>query len=173
MGDDCGVLNWGSAVSRGSRGSTWLPPKPVIHAAWRAHRGLYRLTHGRRGLREPTPDRWGTMVLTATGRRTGAPRSVILAYIEDGPDLVTLAMNGWDRAEPAWWLNLQHDRHATVVLPDGWSREVTAHEARDAERDRLWARYTRVTPHLDDWAARRGSTTAVVVLEPRSLHRSP
>jgi deazaflavin-dependent oxidoreductase (nitroreductase family) len=113
------------------------------------------------------------MLLTATGRRTGAPRSVILAYIEDGPDLVTLAMNGGDPAEPAWWLNLQHDRNATVVLPDGSSREVTVQEARDAERDRLWARYVRVTPHLDDWAARRGSTTAVVVLEPRSLHRSP
>jgi hypothetical protein len=33
--------------------------------------------------------------------------SVILGYYEDGPNLVSMAMNGWGAAEPAWWLNLQ------------------------------------------------------------------
>jgi len=47
------------------------------------------------------------MRLTTTGRRSGQNRSVILGYIEDGPKLVTLAMNGWGEGEPAWWLNLQ------------------------------------------------------------------
>jgi hypothetical protein len=32
---------------------------------------------------------------------------VILGYIEDGPDLAVLAMNGWDERDPSWWLNLQ------------------------------------------------------------------
>ena len=49
---------------------------------------------------------WGTMRLTVVGRRSGEERSVILGYLEDGPDLVTLAMNGWAAPEPAWWLNL-------------------------------------------------------------------
>ncbi len=31
----------------------------------------------------------------STGRRTGKTRSVILGYFEDGPNIVTLAMNGW------------------------------------------------------------------------------
>ena len=38
----------------------------------------------------------------------------ILGYFEDGPNLVTLAMNGWGAPEPAWWLNLQA-RPDTVV----------------------------------------------------------
>ena len=32
---------------------------------------------------------------------------MVIGYYEDGPDLVTLAMNGWAEPEPAWWLNLQ------------------------------------------------------------------
>jgi deazaflavin-dependent oxidoreductase (nitroreductase family) len=105
------------------------------------------------------------MLLTTTGRRTGQSRGVILAYIEDGPNLVTMAMNGWDPAEPAWWLNLRADVHATVRLPDGSTHAVTAREVQAVERDRLWERYRHVTPHLDAWAGRRGSPTAVVVLE--------
>jgi deazaflavin-dependent oxidoreductase (nitroreductase family) len=153
-------------MSRDAGRAPWLPPKPVIHAAWRAHRRLYRLTRGRRGLWQPTPKKWGTMLLTTTGRRTGQPRSVILAYIDDGPNVVTMAMNGWDPAEPAWWLNLRQDAHATVVLSDGSTRLVSAREAQDAERTRLWDRYRVFTPHLDAWAAKRGSPTTLVVLEP-------
>ena len=32
---------------------------------------------------------------------------MILGYYEDGPNVVTMAMNGWADDEPAWWLNLQ------------------------------------------------------------------
>lgn len=56
------------------------------------------------------------MRVTTTGRRSGQERSVILAYIEDGPDLVTMAMNGWGAGEPAWWLNLQANPEARVDL---------------------------------------------------------
>ena len=151
-----------------SRGRAWLPPKSFIHTAWKAHRRLYGLTHGRRGLRAQTPTRWGTMHVTTTGRHTGNPRAVILAFITDGPNLITMAMNGWDPAEPAWWLNLQHDARATVVLPDGSTRSVAARAATTAEHDRLWEQYRHVTPHLDAYAARRGSPTTLVVLEPRT-----
>jgi hypothetical protein len=51
-------------------------------------------TGGRVGLWRPTRDLWGTLHLTTTGRRTGQQRSVIVDYIEDGPNLVALAMNG-------------------------------------------------------------------------------
>ena len=51
-------------------------------------------------------------------------RKAILGYFEDGPDLVTMAMNGWADAEPAWWLDLQAHPDVTVDLPGG-SRAVT------------------------------------------------
>ena len=84
----------------------WLPPRWFVRLAWYAHRAVYQMSGGRLGLWRPKGTRWGTMRLTTTGRRTGRARSVLLGYFEDGPNLVTLAMNGWADGEPAWWLNL-------------------------------------------------------------------
>jgi hypothetical protein len=96
-----------------------LPPRWFVRLAWVVHRAIYRLTGGRRGLWRPKPNRWGAMRLTTMGRRSGKARSAILGYYEDGPNLVTMAMNGWADGEPAWWLNLQAQPDATVELADG------------------------------------------------------
>lgn len=143
-----------------------LPPRWFIRLFWSAHRGLYRVFGGRIGLWRPRPKGWGTMRLTTTGRRTGRPRSVIIGYFEDGPDLVTMAMNGWGEGEPAWWLNLQAQPDATVDLVDG-PRQVRGHAATGDERSRLWDRWREIDKHLDAYAALRSSETAVVVFEPR------
>lgn len=145
----------------------WLPPRWFIHFAWSTHRGLYRASGGRVGLRRARADRWGMMRLTTTGRRSGQERSVILGYLDDGPNLVTMAMNGWAEAEPAWWLNLQAHPEANVDLAGG-GRRVIGRAAEAEERSRLWARWREIDANLDDYAARRPSETAVVVLEPSS-----
>jgi deazaflavin-dependent oxidoreductase (nitroreductase family) len=103
--------------------------------------------------------------LTTTGRRSGKPRQVVLSYFEDGPSLVTMAMNGWGAAEPAWWLNLQEHPDAVVRTREG-TRPVRARRAQGEERDRLWSRWSEIDTNLDDYAARRPRQTAVVVLEP-------
>jgi F420H(2)-dependent quinone reductase len=143
-----------------------LPPRWFIRLAWLTHRGLYRVTGGRVGLWRPKAARWGTLRLTTRGRRTGQPRSVIIGYVEDGANLVTLAMNGWGEGEPAWWLNLQAHPDARVDLVDG-SRLVRAHAATGDERVRLWDRWRQIDANLDAYAALRPSETAVVVLEPQ------
>lgn len=148
------------------RRGPWLPPRWFVRLAWSTHRGLYRVTRGRVGLWRPKGSRWGTMRLTTTGRRTGRARSVMLGYFQDGPNLVTLAMNGWSDGEPAWWLNLQAHPEATVDLADG-SRAVTGRAAHGEERSRLWARWREIDRNLDAYAALRSSETAVVLLEPR------
>ena len=143
-----------------------VPPRWFVRTAWVVHRAIYRVTGGRRGLWQPKPGRWGTMRVTTTGRRSGIERSVILGYFEDGPDLVTMAMNGWAEGEPAWWLNLQADPDATVVLTDG-TRQVRASVAVGAERARLWARWREMGDDVDGYAKLRSTETAVVVLSPR------
>jgi deazaflavin-dependent oxidoreductase (nitroreductase family) len=143
-----------------------LPPRWFIRLAWAVHRGLYRVTAGRVGLWRPKANRWGTLRLTTTGRRTGRERSVILGYVEDGPNLVTMAMNGWADGEPAWWLNLQAHPDATAHVVDG-PRPVRGRAAEGDERARLWARWREIDANLDAYAARRSSETAVVILEPR------
>lgn len=90
---------------------------------------------------------------------------MILASIEDGPNLVTLAMNGWGEGGPAWWLNLHAHPRARVRLVAG-TCDVIARAAAGPERARLWDLYRSVDAKLDDYARRRSTPTAVVVLEP-------
>lgn len=91
---------------------------------------------------------------------------MILGYLQDGPNLVTMAMNGWADGEPAWWLNLQAQPDARVALADG-QRAVRGRAAEGEERSRLWVTWREIEPKLDGYAALRSSQTAVVILEPR------
>jgi F420H(2)-dependent quinone reductase len=143
-----------------------LPPRWFVRAAWVVHRAIYRLSGGRFGLWRPRAHRWGTMRLTTTGRRTGRTRSAILGYYEDGPNLVTMAMNGWADGEPAWWLNLQAHPDASVDFADG-HRAVRGRAAVGDERSRLWAGWREMGDDVDAYATLRSTETAVVVLEPR------
>lgn len=147
-----------------------LPPRWFIRTAWFVHRRIYTLTGGRFGLWRPKPGGWGTLRLTTTGRRTGREHSVMVGYFTDGDHYVTMAMNGWGKGQPAWWLNLQANPEATVELAkfDG-SRAVTAREAEGEDRDRLWDRWRQIDKNLDDYAEMRSTPTAVVVLEPRPV----
>jgi F420H(2)-dependent quinone reductase len=150
------------------QGKALLPPRWFVRGVWYAHRALFRITGGRFGLRQASKDQWGTMRLSTIGRRSGLKRSVILAYMEDGPNLITLAMNGWAEPEPAWWLNLQGHPEALVEFPGG-RRTVTGRAARGEERSRLWAQWRETDPKLDAYAALRSRETAVVILEPQSV----
>ena len=142
------------------------PPRWFVLAAWRVHRGLYRVSGGR-FLWTPANKRgWGALRLTTTGRRSGTERSVILGYLEDGPNLVTLAMNGWGDGHPAWWLNLLARPDGVVRLAGQEPRPVRARPAEGEERERLWQRWRSLDAELDAHAASRSTPTPVVVLEP-------
>jgi F420H(2)-dependent quinone reductase len=145
-----------------------LPPRWFVRAAWVVHRAIYRLTPGRFGLWRAEGRKWGTFRITTIGRRSGKERQAILGYYEDGPNLVTMAMNGWAAPEPAWWLNLQAHADATVELADGSLAAVRGRAAEGEERDRLWARLHEYDDNLDGYLKRRPAGTAIVVLEPRT-----
>lgn len=147
------------------------PPRFLVRTFWAIHRTIVRLSGGRIGLWRPRAGkRFGVMGLRTVGRRSGRPRTVIVGYFEDGPNLVTLAMNGWTDADPAWWLNLQARRDATVSMRTG-TRAVRARAAEGDERARLWALvgdYPGWGDDVDGLAARRSMNTAVVVFEPHT-----
>jgi deazaflavin-dependent oxidoreductase (nitroreductase family) len=149
-----------------SKKSPSLPPRWFIRTFWVVQRAVYSVTGGRLGLRTETPDHPGMMCLRTVGRRSGEARKVILAYFEDGPDLVTMAMNGWGDPEPAWLLNLQAHPDVTVDLPGG-SRPVHGRAANPDERPRLWAKWAEYDRDLDSYAAMRSRETSVVILSPR------
>jgi deazaflavin-dependent oxidoreductase (nitroreductase family) len=143
-------------------------PRWLVRTIWIGHRALYRVTGGRLGLRPPTATQWGMLRLHTIGRNTGKERIAILGYIEDGPDLVVPAMNGWADPEPAWWLNLQDGPDATAELPDGSTRRVTATAAIGDERARLWRRLVDLgtAAYTDANAMLRSRETAIIMLRP-------
>ena len=145
-----------------------LPPAWFKHAFWRGHRVLNRLSGGR-FLWTPASKRgWGALRLTTVGRTSGEPRRVIVGYLDDGPNLVVLAMNGWDEGHPAWWLNLEARPDAFVQLAHQQPQPVHARLAAGEERDRLWQRWLDIEPEIDTFAGRRAVETPIVVLEPRA-----
>jgi F420H(2)-dependent quinone reductase len=150
-----------------------VPPRWFVVAAWHVHRWMVRATGGRKFLWPPRPDKWGALRLTTRGRRSGEPRSVIIGYYEDGPNLIAIAMNGWGASEPAWWLNLQAHPEATVELAGGIRREVFGRAAVGEDRERLWQLWRNQNENLDEYAARRPRETAVVVLEPHAASGEP
>ena len=147
----------------------------VARTFWVIHRGVYRLTGGRLGPWRPKAGkRFGVMGLTTQGRRSGQPRLVMVGYFEDGPNLITLAMNGWADTEPAWWLNLEAEPEAKVMLKTG-PRTIRARRASDAEHHRLWARFNDFPGWGDDLEARitrRSKNTPIVVFEPQEVGAS-
>ncbi len=151
-----------SAAARPPR----LPPPWFVHTAWRVHRALYRLSHGRFLWTTANKRGWGAMRLTTIGRKSGDERSVIIGYLEDGANLVALAMNGWDEGHPAWWLNLEAHPDAIVRLADQQPRPMRVRAAAGEERDRLWQRWMAVDPKLEGYSGRRSTETPVVVFEP-------
>jgi deazaflavin-dependent oxidoreductase (nitroreductase family) len=107
--------------------------------------------------------------LTAIGRRSGQERSVIIGYVEDGANLVAIAMNGWDEGDPSWCLNLQAHPGGVVKIAGRSPCPVRARVAEGEERDRLWGLWLAVDPKLDAYAGRRSTVTPVVVLEPPAM----
>ena len=148
-----------------------LPPRWFVVTFWHVHTsGPPRLLGGRKGLAATSRRTSGVPCGSPLrGRRSGEPRSVIVGYYEDGPNLVTMAMNGWGAAEPAWWLNLQ-------AHPEADRRAGRAGSGARCSAGPRWARSVngcgsagaRLDQNLDGYAARRPRETAVVILEPRA-----
>lgn len=143
-----------------------VSPRWFIRTAWVVHRGLYSISGGRLGLAKPRPGKYGMLRLHTVGRRSGQARIAILAYFEDGPNLILMAMNGWAEPHPAWWLNLRAHPEASVDLPEG-ARRVRAREAHGAERERLWAGWDAYNDgtSMADYGTLRSKQTPVIVLE--------
>lgn len=143
-----------------------VPPRWVVHGAWRVHRALYKLSGGRFLWTTSNKRGWGALRLTTIGRKSGQERSVIVGYVEDGPNLILIAMNGWDEGHPSWWLNLKARPDAVVQLSGEPRRSVHTRQVGGEERERLWQRWAAVQPDLDGYAGTRSTETPVIVLEP-------
>ena len=132
----------------------------LIRALSRVHARAYRCSKGR------ILDRIAGMpvlLLTTTGRESGKPRTATLTYFRDGADLVVIGSFGGSDLPPAWWLNLQRNPNASVLI-GGTTSEVTARAATAEEHDRLWPLVTQTHPGYARYQERTVRPIPIVLL---------
>lgn len=106
-----------------------------------------------------------TLLLTATGRRTGRKITSPLIFARDGDDYLIVASLGGAPKHPAWYLNLQANPEAEIQVKAN-QLAVLAHTASAQEKPRLWKIVTEVWPNYDTYQARTDRNIPVVVLSP-------
>lgn len=106
-----------------------------------------------------------TLLLTATGRRTGRELTSALIFARDGDDYLIVASMGGAPKHPMWYLNLQAHPQAKIQVK-GDELAVVARTATADEKPRLWKIVTQVWPNYDAYQARTNRDIPVVVLSP-------
>ena len=135
----------------------------LVELFWRVHPSLYRWSGGKLGgslMGLPV------LLLTSVGRRSGRSRTNALTYLPRGDDLIVIASCLGEPRHPQWWLNLQAQPEAEVLV----GREphaVRAREAQGEEREELWQAAVAKTADYEEYRARTERRIPVVVLERR------
>ena len=112
------------------------------------------------------------LVITTVGRKTGQKRSTPLGYVRHGQAFAVIASNAGSNRVPAWWLNLQSDPHA-IILVNRTTHDVIARPATPAEDDTLWAQFARLNPGYDEYRQLTERRIPVIILEPVGVVVTP
>lgn len=137
---------------------------PLAKARQNANAFLYRVSGGKLGA---TLRGAPLLLLTTRGRKTGAPRTVPLTYLEDGPNLVIVASKGGWPEHPLWYKNLQADPNVEVQI-GAQTRKLTARTANAEEHARIWPRAVEVSKNYADYQSWTDRQIPLVILSERS-----
>ena len=129
---------------------------------------LYRRTAGR------ITRVWGrrALLLTATGRRSGLPRTVIVQYFPDGHDMIVVAANSGLPTHPSWYLNLEAHPEARVEV-EGRTLQVRAAELSPDESAAFWPRVLAAAPDYSRYLRRTTRVIPLVRLTPLPRRAGP
>jgi deazaflavin-dependent oxidoreductase (nitroreductase family) len=107
------------------------------------------------------------LLLTTTGRRSGATRTNPMMYLDDGAGrwLVFASKQGMS-THPDWFLNLQANPTVAVEIGDR-TVEAKAVVLEGAERDRWYAEQARRYPGFAEYQAKTDRVIPVVALIPQ------
>jgi deazaflavin-dependent oxidoreductase (nitroreductase family) len=140
---------------------SWLFAR-VLH---RIDRPVHRLTRGRytfASLVSGMP----VVMLTATGAKSGQPRTVPVLGIPTHGQVAIIASNFGQHRHPSWYHNLRAHPEATVVL-EGRRHRVRAVPAEGERRAEIWQEGLRVYPGFAQYQRRASQRhISVFVLEP-------
>lgn len=134
-----------------------------LRAAGRFNVAVYRVSGGRLMAKVAQAP---VLLLTTTGRKSGAERTAPVCYLRDGERLAIIGSNAGNPTPPAWALNLLAHPEAEVAV-GRQRRPVTARVAEGDEREDLWRRMNQLYSGFDDYKKRTNRDIKVFVLEPR------
>ena len=124
---------------------------------------IYRLTGGKVG------GRWmygaPVMLLSFTGRKSGARRTTPLLYLRDGDAVVTVASKGGSAKHPLWLLSLRANPDCEVEI-GRVKRRMRARIADAAEKKKYWPQLVEMYPDYDLYQQRTARDIPVVILSP-------
>ena len=127
------------------------------------HTQLYRRTGGRLGSQVgKTP----MLLLTTTGRRSGQPRTVPLAYLREGDRWILVASYAGDDRDPQWLQNLRAHPEASIEVGSETHR-VHASVASPAEKAELWPRVVALYSGYAGYQDRTERDIPLVILSPQ------
>lgn len=145
-----------------SRAGAWFFAQTLHHI----DRPLLRLTQGRysvTGVVAGLP----IVLLTTTGAKSGAQRTVPLVGIRDGDNVVVFASSFGRARHPAWYHNLRTNPEVTLSVGAG-SGTYLAREAMGEEREKYWKQAVALYSGYRAYEQRAGARTIpVVVLTPQ------
>jgi deazaflavin-dependent oxidoreductase (nitroreductase family) len=127
------------------------------------HRTVFNTTKGRvLGKLGGMP----VVMLTTTGRRSGAPRTTMLTTpVREEDSLVLVASYGGDDRHPTWFLNLRDDPYVEVVM-EGRRRDMKARVATPEEKAELWPRVTAAYDGYAGYQKKTDRDIPLVIVEP-------
>ena len=106
------------------------------------------------------------LLLTATGARSGQPRTTPLIYLVDGQRILLAGSNFGGEHHPAWSANLLANPEATVTI-GGAEHLVRATMLEGAERERAYAQFEAAAAPYRAYKGRTDRTIRVFSLEHR------
>lgn len=134
--------------------------RQAIKLFGKLHKVLYSMTGSRVFA---NLGRMPNLLLTATGSKSGKPRTVALLYVETDDGYAIVASFGGSPVHPAWYRNLQKHPQATVQIEDRVI-PVTASTATTEEKNSLWPRFADMYPDYDNYQAETERDIPVVLL---------
>lgn len=138
-------------------------PAGLLRTLGKLNVPIYRLTRGRvMGKIGNAP----VLLLTSTGRRSGAPRTAPVLYLADGQRVIVIGSNAGNTRAPAWSHNLKANPDAEVQIR-GERRSARARVAEGEERAELWRKVNDQYAGFEDYDERTSRDIAVFVLDPR------
>jgi deazaflavin-dependent oxidoreductase (nitroreductase family) len=133
----------------------------LVKLLGRLHAGVFRLSRGRVAGRVGKAP---VLLLTTTGRRTGARRTTPLLYLRDREQLAIVASFGGAPTHPAWYLNLCASPE--VGVDTGRERfTATARTATPEERERLWPKLVKLYGGYAGYQLKTARTIPVALLK--------